>query len=209
MRTFTSVAVALSLGLASAVASAWIVFIPIPSPKYDPDKIEATKEQRQLAMCAAFHREVVDPNLSGSRKTSWRSKVEDAVITELRGFEAREKLITAYGKQWGMQTKSSSERGQSWGKMLQIGCDNSGFPVEEKEYLDWSSRRAQQLAASTVAVEKGNDASSRGNDTQGSVSTDAVTDQALARCRAIGFKEGSADFRNCAMEQIRLISAGK
>jgi hypothetical protein len=160
-------------------------------------------------MCAAFHREVVDPNLSGSRKTSWRSKVEEAVVAELRGFEARKKLITAYGKQWGMQTKSSSERGQSWGKMLQIGCDNSGFPVEEKEYLEWSSLRAQQLANSTAIVQQGSDASSHRNQSKDAVSTDTVTDQALARCRAIGFKEGSADFRNCAMEQIRLISSGK
>jgi hypothetical protein len=199
----------MTLGVASTVASAWFFIIPLPSPNYDPDKIEATKEQRQLAMCAAFHREVVDPNLSGSRKTSWRSKVEEAVVAELRGFEAREKLITAYGKQWGMQTKSSSERGQSWGKMLQIGCDNSGFPVEEKEYLDWSESRARQAAASTAVVGKANDSSLREESAQASASVDSVTDQALTRCRAIGFKEGSTDFRNCAMEQIRLISAGK
>ena len=208
MRIFLSAVAAVSLGLASSVASAWFFIIPLPSPKYDPDKIEATREQRQLAMCAAFHREVVDPNLSGSRKTSWRSKVEEVVVAELKGFEAREKLITAYGKQWGMQTKSSSERGQSWGKMLQIGCDNAGFPVEEKEYVEWSAKRAQQVAASAV-VEQKSDTSSRAAATQATVSADSVTDQALARCRAIGFKEGSADFRNCAMEQIRLISAGK
>ena len=89
MRSFISVLATLSFGLASSVASAWFFIIPLPSPKYDPDKIEATREQRQLAMCAAFHREVVDPNLSGSRKTSWRSKVEDAVVSELKGFEAR------------------------------------------------------------------------------------------------------------------------
>jgi hypothetical protein len=208
MRTFTSVAATLSLALASTVASAWFFIIPIPSPAYDPDKIEASKEQRQLAMCAAFHREVVDPNLSGSRKTSWRSKVEDAVVAELKGFDAREKLITAYAKQWGMQTKSSSERGQSWGKMLQIGCDNAGFPVEEKEFAEWSAQRATVAEVRKEATSQTGGAS-QVQQSQNVSSGDTITDQALARCRAIGFKDGTADFRNCAMEQIRLISGGK
>jgi hypothetical protein len=208
MRAFIAILSAIGLGLGSSVAAAWFFIIPLPSPKYDPDKIEATKEQRQLAMCAAYHREVVDPNLSGSRKTSWRAKVEEAVVAELKGFESREKLITAYGKQWGMQTKNSSERGQSWGKMLQIGCDNAGFPVEESEFGAWFAKRAEQT--SVVAREaKSKPVAVVEDSNKTSVAVDSVTDQALARCRAIGFKDGTSEFRDCALEQIRIISGGK
>lgn len=207
MKNFLSVSVAIFLAALPNMASAVFFIIPLPSPKYDPDKIDATKEQRQLAMCAAFHREVVDPNLSGSRKTSWRAKVEDAVVVGLKGFESREKLITAYAKQWALQTKSSSERGQSWGRMLQTGCDNSGFPVEEKEYLEWAAKNAAR--ATPAGIPSSGPPSSATNSSSDSSSTDVIAEQAIARCRAIGFKDGSTDFRNCAMEQIRLISGSK
>lgn len=136
---------------ASVAANAQFFFLfPIPRGPSDPDKVEATSDQRQFAMCAAYNANVLDPNLSGNRNTSWRGDVIRAAKTSMKDYQKFDDLMNRYIRQWRLQMKSSYEAGLSYSKTLTKGCISSGLPYSVEQVSAWKS----SSSPSTLSVAK-------------------------------------------------------
>jgi hypothetical protein len=146
---FIKVAFLATIAASTVPAHAQFFFIfPLPRGPSDPDKIEATTEQRQYAMCSAYHANVIDPNLSGNRQKSWRGDVMRSAESAMKSFPQFLDLRNRYIRQWQLQMKSSFESGKSYSQMMAKGCTNSGLP--------YSQEQAAALRSNTVVgAEKG------------------------------------------------------
>lgn len=129
-----------------AVAFPFFFIFPIPRGSVNPDKIDASLEQRKLAMCAAYHQNVIDPDIDGKREASYHGDVVNTVVKRLSNFTNSKKLIGAYIGQWQLQTKQSYQSGQDYSRMLIEGCNHSNLPVNKIQHDVWKS------AASSVSV---------------------------------------------------------
>ena len=142
--------VTLALGIAtlstSALAIPFFFVFPIPRGSVNPDKIDASLEQRKLAMCAAYHQNVIDPEIDGKREASYHGDVVNTVVNKLSSFTNSKKLIGAYIGQWRLQTKQSYQSAQDYARMLVEGCNYSNLPVNKIQHDVWKS------AASSVSA---------------------------------------------------------
>lgn len=134
-------ALALCIVAASANAAAipFFFIIPIPRGSVDPDKIDASLDQRKLAMCAAYHQNVIDPEIDGKREASYHGDVVNTVVGRLSNFKNSKKLIGAYIGQWRLQTKQSYQSGQNYTRMLIEGCNYSNLPVNKIQHDVWKN----------------------------------------------------------------------
>lgn len=131
---FIKVAFLATIAASTVPAHAQFFFIfPLPRGPSDPDKIEATTEQRQYAMCSAYHANVIDPNLSGNRQKSWRGDVMRSAESAMKNFPQFLDLRNRYIRQWQLQMKSSFESGKSYSQMMAKGCTNSGLPYSQEQ----------------------------------------------------------------------------
>jgi TonB family protein len=136
-------AVCAANGPLSPQASAQFFFIiPIPRSQADPDSINATLAQRKVAMCAAFHKEVIDPDLDGTRDQSWHGDVIHTAMQRLSDFAEAKKLVGAYMGQWNRQQKQSVESGRVYGRMLIEGCAVANLPGFKVQYDYWKTLKA-------------------------------------------------------------------
>lgn len=122
-----------------AVAFPFFFIFPIPRGSVNPDKIEASIEQRKLAMCAAYHQNVIDPDIDGKREASYHGDVVNTVVNKLSNFTNSKKLIGAYIGQWQLQSKQSYQSGQDYSRMLIEGCNHSNLPVNKIQHEVWKS----------------------------------------------------------------------
>lgn len=133
----------LALGIATlstnALAIPFFFIFPIPRGSVNPDKIDASLEQRKLAMCAAYHENVIDPEIDGKRETSYHGDVVSTVVNKLSSFTNSKKLIGAYIGQWRLQTKQSYQSGQDYARMLVEGCNYSNLPVNKIQHDVWKN----------------------------------------------------------------------
>jgi TonB family protein len=148
MRIFTKQATLALAGLAFLVrvghaeAFPFLLIVPIPKVSVDPDKVDATPQQRHFAQCAAFHRDVVDPDITGKRETSFHADVIRMSIERLSGFADAKKLVGAYANQWQRQAKVNYQTGQDYAKMLMRGCVSANLPVAQAQYDYWQAEIA-------------------------------------------------------------------
>lgn len=158
-----SVALSIAGISTSAIAIPLFFIFPIPRGSVDPDKIDATVDQRKLAMCAAYHQNVIDPEISGKREDSYHGDVVKAVMGRLSSFAPAKKLIGAYIGQWRLQSKQSYQAGQDYTRMLVAGCSHSNLPVIKLQYDAWRAPNAsftdpkpsvRSIPAAPIALEK-------------------------------------------------------
>jgi hypothetical protein len=131
---------------ASAIIPFFFVF-PIPHSSVDPDKIEASLEQRKLAMCAAYHQNVIDPEISGKKEDSYHGDVVKTVVDRLSTFSNSKKLIGAYIGQWRLQAKQNYQSGQDYARILIDGCNRSNLPVNKLQYDAWKNPSVTNAAS--------------------------------------------------------------
>lgn len=136
MRENCLIKVAFLATIAASTVPAYAQFFfifPLPRGPSDPDKIEATSEQRQYAMCSAYHANVIDPNLAGNRQKSWRGDVMRSAEAAMKNFPQYLDLRNRYIRQWQLQMKISFEAGKSYSQMMAKGCTNSGLPYSQEQ----------------------------------------------------------------------------
>lgn len=135
----------------SAPANAIFFFvIPIPKGKVNPDSVNATLEQRRHSMCAAYHLNVVDPELSGKKENSWRGEIVNAAGERMVGFPEFKKLTGIYIRQWQLQMKSSYQAGMAYSQMLADACNKIVFPYDKSQYEDWKMIKLHAPNAKSV-----------------------------------------------------------
>jgi hypothetical protein len=125
--------------LPSPAAAQFFFLIPIPRFGGNPDSINATSEQRKLAMCAAFHQEVVDSDMNGKRADSWHGEITQIVMQRLKTFPEAKKLVGAYMGQWARQQKQNYESGQAYARVMMEGCGSANLPVHKMQYDYWKT----------------------------------------------------------------------
>lgn len=145
----------LALGIATLSTNAFAIpfffIFPIPRGSVNPDKIDASLEQRKLAMCAAYHQNVIDPEIDGKREASYHGDVVNTVVNKLSSFTNSKKLIGAYIGQWRLQTKQSYQSGQDYTRMLVEGCNYSNLPVNKIQHDVWKNA-ATAVTAKPVSL---------------------------------------------------------
>jgi len=143
MRMGKAMAGAAALGVASiatnAMAIPFFFVFPIPRSSVDPDKIEASLEQRKLAMCAAYHQNVIDPEISGKKENSYHGDIVKTVMDRLSTLANAKKLVGAYIGQWRSQAKQNYQSGQDYARILIDGCNHSNLPVNKIQYDSWKN----------------------------------------------------------------------
>lgn len=134
-------AVALSFAAVASSANAFPFFFifPIPRGSVDPDKIDASLDQRKLAMCAAYHQNVIDPEVSGKRETTYHGDIVKTVMDRLSTFPNAKKLVGTYIGQWRLQAKQNYQSGQDYARILIEGCNYSNLPVNKLQYDVWKN----------------------------------------------------------------------
>lgn len=203
-------ALALSFAAVASSASAFPFFFifPIPRGSVDPDKIDASLEQRKLAMCAAYHQNVIDPEVSGKRETTYHGDIVKAVMDRLSTFPNAKKLVGTYIGQWRLQAKQNYQSGQDYARMLIEGCNHANLPVNKLQYDDWKSSSVGNTASKPSNAQPAAQPAAQPTSAPApqNLSDDAILDTAMNRCDRIGFKRGQDDFKSCVMQQIRLLS---
>lgn len=126
------------LALHAPAHALFFFVIPIPKGSANPDAMEATLPQRQSAMCAAYQINVIDPNLSGKRETSWRGQVADAARRQVAPYEKFTELRNRYIRQWQLQAKNSYQAGLDYSVMLNKSCVSAGLPQTEEQFGLWT-----------------------------------------------------------------------
>lgn len=134
-----AITLAASLPMAAPAAAQFFFIIPIPHSSANPDKISATSGQRKLAMCAAYHQSIVDPDIDGTRATSWHGDIAHAVMERLADYPDAKKLIGAYIGQWMQQQKMSIEVGGAYSRILTEGCNSANLPGNRIQYDYWKA----------------------------------------------------------------------
>jgi hypothetical protein len=137
------------LGLPSPAVAQFFFIIPIPRSSANPDTISATSDQRKLAMCAAFHEDVIDPDISGTRQGSWHGEVIHAAMQRLTDYPDAKKLIGAYMGQWNRQQKQNFEAGRAYGRTMAEGCSAANLPMLSVQYDYWKRLPADTSGAAT------------------------------------------------------------
>jgi hypothetical protein len=125
--------------LAPPALAQFFFVIPIPRSQADPESISASTTQRKVAMCAAFHKEVIDPDLDGSRDQSWHGEVIHTAMQRLSDFAEAKKLVGAYMGQWSRQQKQNLDVGKVYGRMLVEGCAVANLPAFKVQYDYWKT----------------------------------------------------------------------
>lgn len=140
-RFATHFVMVLSLLIWATAANAIPFFFvfPIPKGSADPDKINATLDQRKLAMCAAYHQNVIDPEINGKKEDSFHGDIVRSAMNRLENLSSAKRLVGAYIGQWRLQSKQSYQAGQNYGKMLIEGCNYSNLPVIKAQYDVWNN----------------------------------------------------------------------
>lgn len=128
---------AASVMLSTPANAIFFFVIPIPKGKVNPDAVNANLEQRRHSMCAAYHLNVVDPDLSGKKEDSWRGEVFKNAAERMTGFPEFKKLTGIYVRQWQLQMKSSYQAGMSYSQMLADACNKVAFPYDKSQYDTW------------------------------------------------------------------------
>lgn len=200
-------ALAFTIALTPTAASAGFFFLvlPIPRGSVNPDRVSATIEQRQLAMCAAFHRSVIDPQIDGKRENSYRGAVTKAAMAQMAGFKDAKKLVSAYIGQWQMQAKQNYESGQSFANLLTNGCKSAGLPVNRPEYETWAL-----LKRYSAPVSQSQPIENRAVAPQVPVTRtdeDPILELAIHRCKEDRSVTTSDMYRQCVRAQIKTLSS--
>lgn len=147
-----SSAIVLTATFAAPTTAQFFFIFPLPRGPSDPDKIEATSEQRQYAMCSAYHANVIDPNLSGNRQKSWRGDVMRSAEDAMKEFPQFMDLRNRYIRQWQLQIKGSFEAGTSYSQMLANGCVKAGLPYAQEQLSAASLNKGPSAQAPLVRL---------------------------------------------------------
>lgn len=125
-------------GLASAPVNAQFFFlIPLPKGSANPDTIDANLNQRQNAMCAAYHERAIDPLLSGKRENTWRGEIAKTAAERMKAFQPFNDLKNRYARQWQLQAKNSYQAGVEYSRNLLSACNEADLPYDKSQYDNW------------------------------------------------------------------------
>jgi hypothetical protein len=129
----------LSVFFVSEPANAIFFFIVFPLPKgnVNPDTVNATLEQRRYSMCAAYHSNVIDPDLSGKKQDSWRGEIMQLANDGVSTFPDFKKLTGIYIRQWQLQSKNSYQAGTDYSRILALSCNKIDLPYDKSQYDNW------------------------------------------------------------------------